>query len=37
MPSRIISRLAKRKTDEKRAEFLMPAIKPGKEREKALL
>jgi hypothetical protein len=37
MPSRIRSRLARRKADEKRAEFLLLTIKPGREREKASL
>jgi hypothetical protein len=36
MLPRIRSKLARRRIDEKRAEFLMPTIKPGREREKAL-
>jgi len=35
MPPRIRSTSARRRIEEKRARFLMPAIKPGREREKA--
>jgi hypothetical protein len=37
MLSRIRSKLARRRREEKIIKFLMPAIKPGKEMEKALV